>query len=123
MKPVRIGVVGPCAAGKTTLIDSLKSRSYQAKQIAQEHSYVPDMWRRLTNPDFLVYLDASYQTTLERKKLEWSLTEYQEQVKRLQNAREHADFYLNTDMLTPVEVLQAVLTFLTDTEQSTSDQE
>lgn len=123
MKPVRIGVVGPCAAGKTTLIDSLKSRSYQAKQIAQEHSYVPDMWRRLTNPDFLVYLDASYQTTLERKKLEWSLTEYQEQVKRLQNARENADFYLNTDMLTPVEVLQAVLTFLTDTEQSTSDQE
>lgn len=117
MKQVRIGVVGPCAAGKTTLIDGLKSHSYQAKQIAQEHSYVPDMWRRITDPDFLVYLDVSYQNTIERKKLNWNFSEYQEQLNRLQHAREHADFYLNTDMLTPFEVLQAVLIFLANREQ------
>jgi len=29
----------------------------------QEHSYVKDMWLRLTNPDVLVFLDASYTST------------------------------------------------------------
>ena len=58
MDSPKIGVVGPCAAGKTTLIAGLRNHGYTAKHIAQEHSYVPAMWQLLTNPDILIYLDA-----------------------------------------------------------------
>jgi deoxyadenosine/deoxycytidine kinase len=107
-----IGVVGPCAAGKTTLIAGLKTYGYQVRHIAQEHSYVADMWKRLTNPDFLVYLDVSYSLTLLRRKMDWSTEEYQEQIYRLRHARQHADFYLSTDELSADQVLKAVLGFL-----------
>ncbi len=59
MKPL-IGVVGPCAAGKTTLVSGLRQAGYEVRHIAQEHSYVADMWKRLTNPDILIYLHVSY---------------------------------------------------------------
>ncbi len=55
-----IGIVGPCGAGKTTLATKLSTHFTRVRAIAQEHSYVPDMWRRITNPDILIYLDASY---------------------------------------------------------------
>lgn len=114
MRPTRIGVVGPCAAGKTTLIAGLKQRGYQAKHIAQEHSYVPGMWQLLTNPDVLIFLDVSYELTLQRRKLNWTEAEYQEQQRRLEHARQHADLVLNTDSLTPKEVLARVIEFLAD---------
>lgn len=104
-----IGVVGPCASGKSTLIASLKERGYQAKHIAQEHSYVPDMWRRLTNPDFLVYLDVSYQVSLQRRLLDWTQPEYAQEIFRLRHARQHADLYIDTDPLTPDQVMGQVL--------------
>ena len=107
-----IGVVGPCAAGKSTLIASLKKYGYHAKHIAQEHSYVPDMWKRLTNPDILIYLDVSYTLTLARRHMDWSQTEYDVQIQRLHHAREYANFYLITDELTPEQVLSEVLQFL-----------
>ncbi len=107
-----IGVVGPCAAGKTTLISGLREHGYQARHIAQEHSYVPDMWQRITHPDVLIYLDVSYPLTLQRRKLDWNEAEYQEQVRRLQHARQHADYYLLTDSLTPEQVLEKILAFL-----------
>lgn len=112
MKPQIIGIVGPCAAGKTTLISGLTKFGYKGKQIAQEHSYVVDMWKRLTNPDVLIYLDVSYPLTLVRKKLTWSEQEYESQLQRLQHAKENADLYLNTDQLSPGEVLESVLAFL-----------
>jgi guanylate kinase len=112
MKPQIIGIVGPCAAGKTTLISGLTKFGYKGKQIAQEHSYVVDMWKRLTNPDVLIYLDVSYPLTLVRKKLTWSEQEYESQLRRLQHAKENADLYLNTDQLSPGEVLESVLAFL-----------
>jgi deoxyadenosine/deoxycytidine kinase len=114
MKPLRIGVVGPCAAGKTTLVASLKQYGYDIKHIAQEHSYVADMWRRITNPDILVYLDVSYHLTIERRKLDWTIDEYSEQLHRLRHARQYADLYINTDNLTPSDVLSKVLAFLSD---------
>lgn len=111
-KDLRIGVVGPCAAGKSTLISELSQRGYHAKQIAQEHSYVPDMWKRLTNPDILIYLDVSYEISLRRKKLNWSKKEYEIQKSRLSHAREYADLYINTDNLTidkiVIDVLKAI---------------
>ena len=112
MKPLIIGVVGPCGAGKTTLIQALRENGYLAKHIAQEHSYVPQMWKRLTNPDILIYLDVSYALSIQRRNLDWTSSEYAEQLRRLKHARENADFYLNTDDLTPQEILKKATEFI-----------
>ena len=50
-----IGIVGPCAAGKSTLVADLAKHGYRTRHIAQEHSHVKDMWQRLTNPDLLIF--------------------------------------------------------------------
>ena len=107
-----IGVVGPCGAGKSSLVAGLKSNGYLPRHIAQEHSYVPDMWRRLTNPDVLVYLDVSYENTILRRKLDWIYAEYQEQVHRLRHARQNADLYIDTNGLSVEQVLQNVITYV-----------
>lgn len=117
MKPkIKIGIVGPCAAGKSTLIAGLKERGYEARHIAQEHSYVPDMWRRITNPNLLIYLDVSYPVSIERRKLNWSLDEYNIQIQRLNHARQNTDFYLQTDNYSIEEVLQRVTEYLLSVE-------
>ncbi len=90
-------MVGPCAAGKTTLVLRLKSVGFAARQIAQEHSYVPDMWRRLAKPQMLIFLDASYPTCTRRKQLDWLPQEYEEQQRRLAHARANCDIYVFTD--------------------------
>ena len=107
-----IGVVGVCAAGKSTLTASLKQAGYEARHIAQEHSYVADMWQRLTNPDILIYLQVSYPVTIQRQQLDWTFDEYQEQLRRLQHAREHADLIIDTDPLSPQEICDQVIVFL-----------
>jgi ATPase subunit of ABC transporter with duplicated ATPase domains len=104
-----IGIVGPCGAGKTTLARALQDRGFQARQIAQEHSYVPRMWFVLTHPDVLVYLDASYHVCSARKAFDWTPEEYAEQLGRLSHARLHCDIFLNTDDVSPAEVLSHVL--------------
>lgn len=111
-KELVIGVVGPCAAGKTTLIIGLKLAGYSGRHIAQEHSYVQDMWLRMTDPDVLIYLNVSYEKTLIRRKLNWTENEYLKQVERLRHARSHADLGIDTDSLSPDQVLTEVLSFL-----------
>ena len=86
-----IGIVGPCGAGKSTLAEGLKAHGYITRAIAQEHSFVKDMWQRSLN---------------------WTEAEWQEQQRRLRHAREHADFYLDTDPLSISEVLEKALDFL-----------
>ena len=112
---IYIGIVGPCAAGKTSLVAGLREHGYKAKHIAQEHSYVPHMWQRLTNPDILIFLDVSYENSLQRRHLNWSYNEYIIQVQRLSHARTHANLYLNTDKLEIKEVLRIVLSYLENT--------
>jgi deoxyadenosine/deoxycytidine kinase len=110
-KPL-IGVVGPCGSGKSTLTEGLASLGYRSRHIAQEHSYVKDMWQRLTNPDILVFLDASWSITSQRLNLNWTEAEWQEQQFRLRHAREHADLVLETDELSIEAVLARVLRFV-----------
>ena len=105
-------MVGVCASGKSTLIKGLESRGYRARHIAQEHSYVKDMWKRITNPDILIFWDASYTVTIERRQLNWLETDWAEQQRRLSHAREHADFYLQTDQRSEGEVLEDVVRFI-----------
>ena len=107
-----IGVVGPCGAGKSSLVAGLKQQGFLARHIAQEHSYVPDMWKRMTNPHILIYLDVSFENTILRRKLDWTLEEYAEQLRRLRHARQHADFYVDTNQMTLVEVVSSALTFI-----------
>ena len=107
-----IGVVGPCASGKSTLIEGLTRQGYRTRHIAQEHSYVKDMWQRLTNPDILIFLDVTYSTTRQRRKLDWTVSDWQEQQRRLSHAKEHADLYLDTDKLSIEEVLDKAVGYI-----------
>lgn len=104
-----IAIVGPCAAGKSSLAARLVQHGYRARQIVQEHSYVGHMWQVLGKPDVLIYLDASFATCSQRKALGWQEHEYLEQRRRLQHARQHCDVYINTDSLTPEQVLRIAL--------------
>jgi deoxyadenosine/deoxycytidine kinase len=110
--PPIIGIVGPCASGKTTLTTNLNNVGINARHIAQEHSYVQTMWQKITNPDLLIFLDASYPETIRRRKINWTFEEYQEQHRRLNHARQNADLYLFTDDMTTGDVLSRVLEFL-----------
>jgi cytidylate kinase len=107
-----IGVVGPCGSGKSTLCTGLTRLGYRSRHIAQEHSYVKDMWQRLTRPDILVFLDASHQTTCQRRKLDWTEAEWEEQQRRLSHARANAGLYLDTDGLSIEEVLDRVVAYV-----------
>lgn len=107
--PPLIGIVGVCASGKSTLIGELQRLGYNCRHIAQEHSYVPNMWQRLTDPDVLIYLSASYETTISRKKLNWSRSEYQTQLDRLIHARQGAHILIETDRLSVQELVDIAL--------------
>lgn len=107
-----IGVVGPCGSGKSTLIAGLERHGYACRHIAQEHSYVQSMWQKITNPDLLIFLDASFPVSTERRKLTWQKKDHDEQQRRLSHAREHANLLIDTDHLTPEQVLQEALDYL-----------
>lgn len=112
-KPFRVAVVGPCSAGKSTLSKTLKSLGIDTRQPAQEHSYVPDMWRRVSRPDILIYLDVDYaNATRRRPHLGGGRARLQIQQERLIHARQHCDFYLDTSALSPDEVQERVIAFL-----------
>lgn len=101
-------VVGPDAAGKTELVKRLLALGYKARCCAQDHSYVPDMWQRISKPDFLVYLDARLKTIARRRPIDWGQERLDKLNARLAHARAHCDLYLPTDDLEPVEVAAQV---------------
>lgn len=109
---VKIGIVGPCAAGKSTLVTGLNGAGITTSHIAQEHSYVPAMWQRISQPDLLIYLDVSYEVSIQRRSCNMTPAEFDDQLKRLAHAMEHADLYIHTDSLKPGQVLDRVLVFL-----------
>jgi shikimate kinase len=109
---MKIGIVGPCAAGKTTLERNLVPLGYDAHAIGQEHSQVQTMWREITNPDVLVYLDATLATICARLDVNWEQSYIDEQNHRLAHARAHADFTLVTDELSCEQVAARVIEFL-----------
>ncbi len=109
-----IGIVGPCKSGKSTLHSGLSKLGFEAKTIAQEHSFSPQMWKKLTNPDVLIYLDVDYENSIKRSKLNWTPADLEEQRKRLQHAYAGADLYIDTSNLTIPEVLDRAITYLED---------
>ena len=111
-KRLLIGVVGPCGSGKSTLIAGLERYGYACRHIAQEHSYVQAMWQIISKPDILIFLQASFPISTARRKLDWRKKDYEEQSRRLSHAREHAHIIIDTDDLTPEQILRIVLDFL-----------
>lgn len=106
--PPMIGIVGVCGSGKSTLCGLIQPLGVTCRAIAQEHSYVQEMWQRLTRPRYLVFLEASYQTATIRRNLKWAEWEYQEQIKRLEHAKRHADLVVVTDDKTPAQILDLI---------------
>jgi deoxyadenosine/deoxycytidine kinase len=109
----RIVVVGPCAAGKSTLVANLRPKGYDIRSCVQEHSYMPDLWRRFSRADVLIFLDAQLPTIARRQqRSDWTQERLDVQQQRLAHAREHCDLYLETDSLTREEVADCVVGFL-----------
>ena len=108
-KRLLIGVVGPCGSGKSTLIARLEKHGYRCRHIAQEHSYVKHMWQAITNPDILIFLQCSFETSTTRRKLNWLRADHDEQLRRLSHAYEHAHIIIDTNILNPDEVLDRAL--------------
>ena len=104
-----IGIVGPCGSGKSTLVAGLEKYGYRCRHIAQEHSYVQAMWQIIAKPDILIFLNASFPVSTARRQLNWQKKDHDEQMRRLAHARDHAHIFLDTDDLTPEQVLQKVL--------------
>lgn len=107
---LHIKIVGVCGSGKSELAGRLQALGYHAHQVSQEHSGVPDLWRRRNPADVLIYLDASGETARQRyPNLDLHDAYLDKERKRLSHARIHADCYVLTDDLSPAEVLKQVL--------------
>ncbi len=108
-------IVGPCAAGKSTLRDRLLARGFtQVRVVAQEHTGVRDLWKMRGYPDCLIFLDVGVETANVRQgRSDWTLAAHAEQLQRLQHARLVCDLYLPTDDLTPDDVVERVEQFIT----------
>ncbi len=108
-----IGVVGPCSSGKSTLARTLREHGYRVKEIRQEHSGAPTMWQKLTNPDWLIYLDVDPQVAARREGLaEPSSWWEDERNYRLAHARAHCDLYIDTTELAAEAISAQALAFL-----------
>jgi len=109
---MRIGLVGPCKSGKSELKHALQEHGFVVRHIAQEHSFAPKMWKTIGKPDVLIYLDVSFENTVIRGKLNWNQADYNAQLKRLENARSHADLYIDTNKLSVEQVIDTALEFI-----------
>ena len=109
---MHIVIVGPCAAGKSTLARNLRARGYDAEDCGQEHSGVQYMWQRIAQPDILIFLDASLATINQRLRVNWEQSYLDEMRRRLTHARAHAHCAIDTNPLSPDQVCEHVIGFL-----------
>lgn len=105
---MRVAVVGPCASGKTHLVERLRRSGLEAYTVAQEHSEVSDFFGR-RHPDVVVYLDVGCRVLRKRRRLSSGPGFLARQRKRLARARLEADIYILTDDLEESEVYDQVM--------------
>ncbi|MBX3071722.1 MAG: hypothetical protein KF883_14550 [Thermomicrobiales bacterium] len=109
--PMRVTVVGPCASGKTTLVERLQAAGYDAWVTSQEHSGVPDLWNH-QRPDAVIGLKTDLATIRQRRGAGWSKVIFDAQIERLQRAYEASGLIVDTSVSSEDETLDASLTYL-----------
>lgn len=79
-----------------------------------------DMWKRLTNPDVLIFLQASFPIIRQRCSniIHWSDAVYEEQQRRLSHALAHANLIIDTDNLQIQDVLEKTLAFIGEIQEN-----
>jgi hypothetical protein len=109
-------VVGPCASGKSTLVEVLRELGYDARVSGQEHSEIASLWRR-SRPDVLIALDADIDAVRARRGWSWPGWLHAVQERRLRAAWAEADLHIDTTALTQEAVANLVLAFLQRTKR------
>ncbi len=109
--PDRVVVIGPCAAGKSTLVDSLRGLGYDAVVSGQEHSDIPMLWRR-ARPSVLIALMVDPRETSRRRGRPWPEALHDRQRERLRAAFAEATVVIDTSAMTPMSVLAATTRIL-----------
>ena len=109
--PRRIVVVGPCAAGKTTLVNALHALGYDARVSGQEHSEIATLWQH-TQPDVLIALEVDIAAVRDRRGGSWPEWLHDRQVKRLTTASKAADLTIDTTELSAQSVIERVVAYL-----------
>jgi len=104
-------VVGPCAAGKSTLVRGLRARGYNAAVSGQEHSEIATLFRH-SDPDVVIALDLDLATLRARRGADWPESIFRLQQRRLAVALAAADLVLDAASLDAVGVLTTATDFL-----------
>lgn len=108
-----IKVVGMSGAGKSTLVGRLRSAGYDARAVSQEHSAIPDLWRRFDPPWVLIFLTLDLDTQKRRRAdVTWTPDYFRTEEARLASARSHADLRIDTSQLAAAEVYTIVESYL-----------
>lgn len=109
----RVAFVGPCGAGKSTVVHRLRGLGVDARMPAQEHSGVADMWQKLLQPDFLIVLDAPNPVLRQRRPgIDLNDRVLAEERRRLAHAFAHANLILDTSQMDEDEVVRTILHWL-----------
>jgi chloramphenicol 3-O-phosphotransferase len=107
----KIVVVGPCAAGKSTLVTALRALGYDAHVSGQEHSEIATLWQH-SQPDVLIALDVDIAAVRARRGGSWPEWLHDQQVRRLAAASQAADLAIDTTALSPQTVVAAAVAYL-----------
>jgi hypothetical protein len=107
----RIVVVGPCAAGKSTLVTALRLFGYDARVSGQEHSEISSLWRH-SDPDVLIALEVDIAAVRRRRGEHWPEWLLQRQIERLRDAEAVADLTIDTSRLDQRAVFERVVAYL-----------
>ena len=83
----KIVVVGPCAAGKSTLVAALRALGYDAHVSGQEHSEIATLWQR-SQPDVLIALDVDITAVRDRRGGPWPEWLHDLQVRHIDQCRD-----------------------------------
>jgi len=110
-KSRKIVVVGPCAAGKSTLVSALRELGYDAHVSGQEHSEIATLWQH-SQPDVLIALEVEIRAVRGRRGGSWPEWLHDVQVRRLAAALRAANLVIDTTGLSPQSVVDRVVAYL-----------
>lgn len=119
-----IAFVGPCGAGKSTLTKQFRALGMRVRMPAQEHSGIPDLWRKRMEPDYLIALDAPNDILRSRRPRALLMHDafLAKERRRLAHAFAHADLKLDTSSMSVDEAVEVVLAWLNEQESLTEHQ-